>query len=265
MDRLVVCDIDDTLVRKEPHVDDRIVEVVKRLRQKGIGFTFATGRLPRKVEVYAQDVSLDLPMIANNGSMIWKNGEKLFSKDVNAAILKPILAPYLHGVPSILFCFEERECPLVRTEWTAAREHKYVGYNQILGDSEEVWNQWVPKIFVVDESRCGVIGEIASKMSHDSEDYAFFQYGEYSMEIVASGLSKATGLMKLSEILGLPLKSMISIGDSENDVPAFQAAGVSVAVGNAVEELKSLATYVTEGERHEGVLEALLKIEEGLL
>ena len=66
--RLVVCDIDDTLVHKELHLAKNTREVIRKLKDAGVMFTLATGRMPYRAEVFANEAELTVPYIANNGS-----------------------------------------------------------------------------------------------------------------------------------------------------------------------------------------------------
>ena len=120
-----------------------------------------------------------------------------------------------------------------------------------------MWNQEVHKVYIVDDARTGIIGEIAGCLRAMNGNFSFFQYQQYSMEIVASGCSKASGLTSLLEHLGITKEEVMAIGDHTNDMEVIQMAGIGVAVANAQEELKAVADYVTRGERAEGVIEAI--------
>lgn len=86
-----------------------------------------------------------------------------------------------------------------------------------------------------------------------------YQYGEFSMEIVATGCSKATGVEKLIQYMGYTSDEVMAIGDHTNDIEVLQMVGLGVAVANAVPELCAVADYITEGERSSGVIEAINK------
>ena len=82
---------------------------------------------------------------------------------------------------------------------------------------------------------------------------------ETSLEMTPEGVSKGTGLRKLAEHLGIDLNDVIAVGDAENDRVMLRTAGFSVAMGNALEELKVLADAVTADNDHNGVGEAIRK------
>lgn len=79
------------------------------------------------------------------------------------------------------------------------------------------------------------------------------------LEMSAPNVTKASGLIRLCEILNVPLNKTIAIGDAANDVEIIQAAGLGIAMGNAIPEIKALAGAVTEDCDHDGAAKAILR------
>ena len=257
--KLILCDIDDTLVHKELHLNEKVIRIIREVQQEGFFFTLATGRMPYRAQNFAEEAGLTTPYIANNGSILYDRGKYVYAKKVYAGQFKVLFRRYMETNSgfTVIFSYDDRERPLVATEWIAAREHKYKGYNEPLGNTDDVWNQEVHKVYIVDDARTGIIGEIAGCLRAMNGNFSFFQYQQYSMEIVASGCSKASGLTSLLEHLGITKEEVMAIGDHTNDMEVIQMAGIGVAVANAQEELKAVADYVTREERAEGVIEAI--------
>ncbi|EFC99736.1 Cof-type HAD-IIB family hydrolase [Hungatella hathewayi] len=259
--QLVVSDIDDTLIHKEDHLNEKIIQTIEELKRRGIQFTLATGRMPYRAESYAGDAKLTVPFIANNGSILYDRGRMIWCKMLYAKIIQEITQRYMERNPqfTVIFSFTDRECPLVRTEWIRKRLGKYKGYDQTLGNTPDVWNQTVHKIYVLDDARSGIIGAFADELEYYRNEISFFQYGEFSIEIVAGGCSKASGLTRLLEYLSIPADCVMAVGDHTNDIELIKKAGIGVAVANADSQLKAAADYVTAGERDLGVKEAIEK------
>ena len=257
--QLVVSDIDDTLIHKEDHLNEKIIQTIEELKRRGIQFTLATGRMPYRAESYAGDAKLTVPFIANNGSILYDRGRMIWCKMLYAKIIQEITQRYMERNPqfTVIFSFTDRECPLVRTEWIRKRLGKYKGYDQTLGNTPDVWNQTVHKIYVLDDARSGIIGAFADELEYYRNEISFFQYGEFSIEIVAGGCSKASGLTRLLEYLSIPADCVMAVGDHTNDIELIKKAGIGVAVANADSQLKAAADYVTAGERDLGVKEAI--------
>lgn len=80
-----------------------------------------------------------------------------------------------------------------------------------------------------------------------------------SLEFSAQGISKASGLRKLCQKLGLGLSETAAIGDAPNDIEILKAAGLGIAMGNATDDIKALADAVTLDNDHNGVVAAIQK------
>ncbi len=83
----------------------------------------------------------------------------------------------------------------------------------------------------------------------------------YAYHINSKGVNKANGFLEVMKMFSASKQDVIAIGDSQTDVPLFDLAKVSVALGNATEDVKSHATIVVQGHQGDGVIEALEKIE----
>ncbi|MBQ1622613.1 MAG: HAD hydrolase family protein, partial [Selenomonas sp.] len=78
-------------------------------------------------------------------------------------------------------------------------------------------------------------------------------------ELLMPGVTKATALVKLAEVLGVDISEVMAIGDAENDLPMLQAAGHAVAMGNAVPAVKAACEYETSMCEADGVAQAIDK------
>ncbi len=87
----------------------------------------------------------------------------------------------------------------------------------------------------------------------------------YAYHINSKSVNKANGFFEVMKMFSASRKDVIAIGDSETDIPLFELADVSVAMGNASEDVKSSATMAVQGREGDGVIEALEKIELKLL
>ena len=84
--------------------------------------------------------------------------------------------------------------------------------------------------------------------------------GKTGADVIEKGMSKAEGLIRLSRYFGEKedLSQLIAFGDSMNDYEIIRAAGIGIAMGNAIEELKTAADYVTDDIGRDGVYKACL-------
>ncbi|OAN10122.1 Cof-type HAD-IIB family hydrolase [Exiguobacterium undae] len=81
--------------------------------------------------------------------------------------------------------------------------------------------------------------------------------GAYNLEVMSAGISKGEALKKVTSDYEIELRDTIAIGDNQNDLSMFQVAGSSIAMKNADESIKNIATYETLDHNHNGVANAL--------
>ena len=89
------------------------------------------------------------------------------------------------------------------------------------------------------------------------EGVEYPRWHPYFADIVPGGLSKSYGASKILERIGVRPEECMAFGDGGNDVPLLQYAGVGVAMGNAPEDVKSTADFITDSVENDGVLAAL--------
>ncbi|NIP62844.1 MAG: phosphoglycolate phosphatase [Nitrosopumilaceae archaeon] len=83
---------------------------------------------------------------------------------------------------------------------------------------------------------------------------------KYAFHINSHGINKGTGFREVMKKLSISLEDVVAIGDSETDLPLFELANMSIALGNSSDYVKSKATITVEGRSGDGVIEALDKI-----
>ena len=79
-------------------------------------------------------------------------------------------------------------------------------------------------------------------------------------EVNSKGISKGRAVEELAKELGISIKDVICIGDGGNDLEMLKRAGLSVAMANALDEVKNIASYVTESNNESGVSKAIKKL-----
>jgi hypothetical protein len=88
---------------------------------------------------------------------------------------------------------------------------------------------------------------------------------QYAIHINSAGINKARGFEEVMKKLNVSHEDVISIGDSDTDIPLFKVSKISIAVGNASDKVKSHATMSVSAHAGDGVIEALDKLAPSLL
>jgi phosphoglycolate phosphatase (TIGR01487 family) len=98
---------------------------------------------------------------------------------------------------------------------------------------------------------------VAKKILQENNLPVELSDSQYAFHINSKGINKARGFIEVIKMLSVTNEDIISIGDSETDVPLFKITGFSIALGNSAENVKSSATMSVSGKAGDGVIEAL--------
>ncbi|QQO08456.1 HAD family hydrolase [Breznakiella homolactica] len=258
MIKLVVCDIDGTLIGADENLHEKASELTKRLDAEHILFSLATGRADYLVSRYAEQLDISVPYITCNGAAVVSGGRRLTEKLMDAAPLEAVITEADRLGLSIVYSLGGRESVWRETPWILESRRRYGRYGRVHRFSREEWaDTKLDKVLILDENKEGKIDTIENHCRRLFPDYGFTRYIDWSVEIVAGGVSKAQGLKELAALLGIPLDEVLAIGDHQNDIEMITAAGQGAAVGNATADLKKAADYVCKAEALDGVIEAV--------
>ena len=99
--------------------------------------------------------------------------------------------------------------------------------------------------------------EEAKKLVRENNLDVSLSDSQYAFHINSSGIDKGTGFREVMNMLSIDSDDVIAIGDSATDIPLFKTAKISIALGNAFDDVKQNATMTVQGNSGDGVVEAL--------
>jgi hypothetical protein len=99
--------------------------------------------------------------------------------------------------------------------------------------------------------------QIAKKLVVENNLPVQLSDSQYAFHINSKGIDKARGFSEVMNMFSVSSRDVIAIGDSETDVPLFELAGLSIALGNSSDSVKSHATLTVSGKSGDGVIQAL--------
>ena len=120
----------------------------------------------------------------------------------------------------------------------------------------------VEKITVNFKEKDGILlweKEIRERLSKEFPDCAVVKGVPTNLEITDEQATKGNAILKLGELLGISREEIMVCGDSQNDMEMIKAAGLGVAMGNAMPEVKKAADYITLSNEEDGVAAAIEK------
>ena len=273
--RLLLADVDGTLVTKEKKLTDRAVAAVKKLRAAGIEFAVTSGRPPRGMQMLIEPLGITTPIAAFNGGLFVKSdlsiiAEHVLGQDVVAPIIKIIedhkLDVWIYR-GSDWFVHERHGAHVDREEWTvkfspqvvSSYEGKMDKVAKIVGVSDDL-DAVARCEKAVREAFGPQVGTKQSTPHRDSGPHPTVSAARsqpYYLDVTHPEANKGGVVTTLAKMLNLQPHEIATIGDMPNDVPMFEQSGLSIAMGQSTDEVKKSATQVTTSCEEEGFANAV--------
>ena len=265
---IVFCDIDDTLNPSNGTATEYTREVMKKLKDKGIKVVVNTGRSAKYAVEKSIEAGLSEYVISSNGAEVYNYHERkeIFSKPISN---EDIIAIYeycvSHDMTIILNCLEKRYINIKDYKYNNEPAIYFEDINEVINNNKinqlvilsanfdrmlvlpNMFKEKFPSLKVVHSS----IGLIEEKRVPGKE---------YYHDLVLENTAKSTGIVELLDYLGLDSERAIAIGNGYDDICMCDVVGTSVAVENANQTLKEVATYITDSAENDGVAKILEKL-----
>ena len=255
---LVLSDMDGTLLSPDHSLSPRNLAAVKKLQAAGVHFTLASGRPPRAMREISQQLGIELPVAGFNGGLLVNaQGEYLQSHHVHyEGVLKTLALLAEHPVEVWLFVDEDWLVRDPSGEMVAHEQHG-LGYAPKVVESYEPYLHKVHKI-VATCSDAPLLLDLEQRLQPVLSGLAVASRSQARyLDITALKANKGDALVALAEFLDVPLVRTAAIGDGGNDPAMFHRAGISIAMGQAPEEIRKQAMYVTGSNLEDGVAQAI--------
>ncbi|MDN7225756.1 Cof-type HAD-IIB family hydrolase [Planococcus sp. N064] len=260
MYKLVAIDLDGTLLTDDLIISPNTVTAIQRAVEAGTIVTIATGRMFSSAKLIALQLNLNVPLITYQGALV---------KDVNEkqVVYERIVPP--HIAQKIIEISREKQLHLQLYQddilYSAVENDKLIAYAEavkvpyrIEPNLIKLAEKGVTKLLFIEEPH--VLDLLQGELQSLIGDFAHIAKSKkHYLEITHPEANKGNALLFLANMLGVERTEIIGIGDNYNDIELIAAAGLGVAMGNAVKEIKDMADYTTFSNNEEGVLHVLEK------
>jgi Cof subfamily protein (haloacid dehalogenase superfamily) len=253
--RLIAVDLDDTLLTDDLTVSDGTSQALTEAIARGVHFTIATGRMFDSAQKIARQVGLNVPIITYQGSLI-KNlldEEVLYERSVPVEAAKIVydfcLKHSLHlqsYIADKLYVSEDND------KIRAYAKQSNIPYIIEPDFSRIISNDKQTKLVIIDEpmnldTLFPELRELLGSQVHMTKSKPNY------LEFMHPEGTKGHALRFLAAHYGIPMEETIAMGDAMNDHEMVQAAGLGVAMANAVPALKEIADFITLSNNEDGV------------
>ena len=254
--RLLVCDLDGTLLGDSPDLDLELVDGLTGAMERGLAFSIATGRMPQGVDRYRDELGVTAPMIFYNGGLVrdHEGGRDLLALTLPRGILWQAHEIFAHAPVDPLFYRDDQlYCLAESFQVRRYAETQRVPLEVIEAPEDFLRLGGFAKTLFIGHPAClpivradlfGIVGE-GARLVATRRDY---------LEIVPAGATKGAALRVLAEHMGIPLEETIAVGDQENDLEMIEAAGLGIAMPQAPERVRKAARLVAPSDAEGGLL-----------
>lgn len=260
---MVISDVDGTLVTRDKRLTDKAVAAAWKLHNAGIAFTITSSRPPVGMKFLIEPLGLTLPIGPFNGSSIVDPALMPIEQHLIPAAAAQTALDILRafGVDAWLFTNEQwlihrddgkyvprerdtiRHDPIVTADFApfTTKACKIVGAS---GDAELL-------------ARCEAAMQAALHSQALGLQALAVRSQSYYLDVTPPGYNKGTFVKAMAARLGIAADAIATIGDMQNDLSMFKVSGMSVAMGNATDDVKRQATAVTTSNEDEGFAGAI--------
>lgn len=263
--KVLILDIDGTISGKSNHVNDRVKKAINKVKSRGIKVGLATGRMYSSALRFHQEIEANLPIIGYNGAWMQNpdTSQILLHKPVNHNIAKEIISYFKHkqieNAIEIHFYFNDQlyvEKITQNTEYYLDRSgtpvHLVENFNNFLQEN--------PTKILASSLDADLITQMLTELKNIYHEKEVFltQSNPIYLEVTDKGVNKGMAVQYLTEkILGYSREEIMTIGDNFNDLTMLEYAGFSVAMGDAPQEVKDVASMVTQDVENDGVADVI--------
>jgi len=260
MYKMIAIDLDGTLFTDQLTISPNTITAIRQAISLGTVVTIATGRMYSSAKQIAEQLGIDVPLITYQGAMIRTAGEEeaLYERAVS-----PDIAQKLVGIArdqnihlqvyqdDILYGAAETDKLIA---YAKAVQVPYKVEPDLMGLAQKGFTKLLfidePDVLALLQKQLQVLFGASAYIEKSKKNY---------LEVTHPEANKGSALLFLANKLGIDRSEIIGIGDNHNDAELLKAAGLGIAMGNAVQEVKDMADFVSRSNNDDGVMYAIDK------
>lgn len=241
MIKMVVTDLDDTLLRTDKSVSRYTVEILNRVRQEGKKVIFATARGGSAKTLVSYDWFDGYVLL--NGAKAYAGNRLIYERTIPAELFVPFLrelsnrhlrvAAEIGGVHYANFN--------VKAQWSYINRFVVTDYSDVTGGADKLY------AIIEEPSQLGLITQILP-----GELYLHLSRDNLAM-IMHKEATKIKGVLAIAKEFGIAKSEILAFGDDINDQEMLENVGLGVAMGNAIAGLKMIADELCDTNDNDGV------------
>jgi len=256
--RMLCLDIDGTLLNSRHQISEGTKRAIRKLDDSGDTIiVLISARMPKGMRYLAEELNLNSPLVSYNGAYITQGDQILHARTIKLeqciTIFQLAIERGLH-----VSLYTEDQWYVEHLDSWALQESEITGIKPIVIEFEKLFSDWEAagntpnKILCMGEpGNISVFGERLNFMFE--KNLNVYQSKPTYLEIVSAEASKINAIAYLCDRYHINKDEVVAVGDNYNDISMISYAGLGIAMGNAPDEVKKCADYVTLSNDEDGV------------
>lgn len=262
MIKLILTDMDGTLLNKEHKMPEKTIETIEWLLKKGVRFGVASGREYENIRAYFPTLANDMIFIADNGTLVYDKGKEIYVDKIKTEEVVRLVEE-IRRIPNvwIVLCGKEMtyvECIEGKEEdMRKVASNFYYNVEMVADATELAKEKEILEISIFCEEGSEKVEPFVEQMK---EDYKVYVSGPNWIDILNKTAGKGNALKKLQEFYGWKEEECMAFGDYLNDYEMLQYSGHSYAMENAQPQIREVAKHIAPSNEVGGVIQVIRKV-----
>lgn len=238
-----------------------------KAHDSGVQVSLSTGRATKACLSIIEQLSLDSYHIFFDGALVSSpsQGKEVYAQPISKVVVRQMVEfAQSHNIDlelySVTHYFAERET------WSTEAHRQFFGLQATIVDFTNLWEgeRIIKGGLVTTTPQEAAKARRFCRQFSDSLHFSWARTPAYPgvdfINLLAPEVSKGKALETLASHLGVSLTEVVAVGDGTNDIPLLTSAGLAIAMGNAPDEVKAIADYITLDVDHSGLAAAINKL-----
>lgn len=257
--KMLCIDVDGTLLTDDKEISGQDIEAIRKASEQGAKIALITGRMPAATDMIVRRLGIPCIRACNAGTYIMKGEKRIHAEYLSAETMTAVAECVgTFGIP--LWIFRDRQWYVTAKDPYVKAEEKLIDHIAQEVSAEALARKWLRERTGPNKLLVGagpsIVQEVYAVLRR-RQDVDMACSSENYLEIFPRGMNKGKALRLICEKEGVGIKETVAFGDQELDIPMIETAGISVAMGNAIEELKQKADYITKSNNESGIAYAI--------
>lgn len=255
--KMLVFDVDGTLYDLVRHeIPASAIKAIKQAKANGYLFVIATGRAHYGLGKALNDLQPDYILSVSGGVVVDKDQNIISHHDFSKENVHDLLSFCKEQKAGLVFKFLDHMYIYQHPEkidWLEGQKQSDIGSEPFIDHPQQIRHlQELPQSASIHADPKKV-----KRVFENHQEIQFLPYSSDGYDVVLKGINKGVGLRELMEYLHLDKEEVACVGDNYNDLEMMRVAGHPIAMGNAIEEVKEAAEFITSASDENGIYHAL--------